>query len=741
MARGMTDNELLALVGQYEKTALGASVSAGATVGGNISPAGQQMSTLEVDRYNALNSYFARPMGNEVADRSQVVIPELRDTIEWVMPQLMRMFAATQKACQFDPENEKDEEQAEVETDVVNHVFMKMNEGFFILHDMFKDALLLRNGYAKVYWDQERKTSVESYTGLTEPEVTQLMQNDDEVEVLGQSESVVHVQTPMGLVPVNVFDLRIRRTAMVGQVKVECIPPEEILISPKARDGFDGIPFAEHKTKVTRSTLKEMGFDADKIESISQGSPDWLNLVSLARDEVTDQLGEDNPTDKASQEVDLREVYLRVDFDGDGISELRRLMIGGDSLLENEECDEIPIAYCSPIRMPHRHVGISYYDILNDLQVIKTTLFRNGLDNLYATNNERTAINYRNVNIDDLLTTRPGGVIRVDGPPGENILPMGAQSNMMQQIIPAMDYVDSMREMRTGIGKDTMGVDADALQDVTKGGQLAAMSAAALKVELVARLLAEGVKDLFQKIHTCLLHHQDKPMTVNITGKWVDVNPAEWKSRTKVSINVGLGSGNREEARGNLAMLMSLQEKAAPFGIVGPKEAYETSKQGVHLLGYENPQMFFMDPDSPEYHQAQQQKQQMSQMNPDIMKIHIQGQIAQQTAQMKAQMDAQADARDAQLAQIQQQAQAQQNAQAQQLEAQRQAMQSHQQAQLQQLQMASDERMAQMQQSINVLIAQLNNRAKVEVAELGALTTLSGQQISAAQAATPDEGI
>lgn len=603
----MNDEELLALIGSYEKSSLGSNVSTGPTVGGSIKPAGQQMTTLEIDRYNALNAYYARPIGNEVEDRSQIVLPELRDTVEWIMPQLMRMFAAG-KPCQFDPENPEDDDQAEIETEVVNHVFMKQNPGFFILHDFFKDALLLRNGYVNTYWLKERKSSVESYTGLTEIELSMLLQSEDEIEVLEQTEKPDLIPGPNGMQQQASFDIKLRRTRQVGRVCVECVPPEEMRISPQARHALDESPFSEHERKVPRSDLREMGFDEDVVDSITKAQPSWLDLIELARNEVTDQLSEQEPSDPASQLVTLRTVFIRVDFDGDGIAELRRVRVGGDKILDNDEVEEVSYSYCSPVRMPHRHVGISYYDLLYDLQVIKTTLFRQALDNIYISNNQRVAVNWKAVNVQDLLTSRPGGIIRVDGPVGDNVVPFQQPSNLMAQILPALEYCDLQREMRTGIGKDTMGIDADALQDVTKGGQLAAMSAAAMKVELVARLLAEGVKEVFTKIHKLLMRHQDKPLTLRLTNRWVDVNPGDWRERTQVSVNVGLGSGNREEARANVMLLGQAQKELAAFGLVGPKQAYETFKKMAHLLGEENPTQYAMDPDSDEYKQAMANK-------------------------------------------------------------------------------------------------------------------------------------
>ena len=644
--RGMTESELLGLIGQYERASLGSSVSVGPSAGGNIKPAGQTMTTLEIDRYNALNAYFGRPMGNEVQDRSQIVLPELRDTVEWIMPTLMRMFVGSGKPVQFDAEAPGDEDQAETETEVVNWVFMKQNPGFFILHDFFKDALLLRNGYVTSYWVKEKKTSVESYTGLDESEVTMLFQTDDEIEVMEQAERTDLIQTPQGPMPYQCFDIKIRRTTEKGRVCVECVPPEEMRVSPQARAGLDASPFTQHMRTMSRTEAKELGFDAAMVDSIAIARPAWLDLISLARNEVTDELSEENPTDPASQLIDVRTNYIRVDYDGDGLAEFRRVVVGGDKVLANDEIEESSFSYCSPIRMPHRHVGISYYDLLNDLQVIKTTLFRQALDNIYISNNQRTAVNWRSVNVQDLLVSRPGGIVRVDGPVADNIMPFVQPSNLMAQILPAMEYCDLQREMRTGIGKDTMGVDADALQDVTKGGQLAAMSAAAAKVELVARLLAEGVKDVFQKIHNLLRRHQDKEMEIKLANKtWLKSNPSEWRERSELVINVGLGSGNREEARANVMLLGQAQKELAVFGLVGPKQAYATFRKVTHLLGFENPSEFAMDPDSPEYQQMQQQKAQQP-PDPLIAAAQIKANSDQQVANMRLQTEQVKDQRE-----------------------------------------------------------------------------------------------
>lgn len=652
----MSDEDLLALIATYEKSALGSEVAAGATVGTTFSNSSQLMTTLEIDRFNALNFYYGRPLGNEIENSSTVVIPELRDTVEWIMPQLMRIFAAAHTPCVFDPESEGDVDQAQLETEAVRHVFYAENEGFMVLHDYLKDALLLRNAYIKVYLETRKKVTVERYSQLTQIEVAEVLQDskDESIQVLEQREYTIDM--PAGTPPespvmpgqppapmqqdATVFDLKIRRTKEVKRIKVECVPPEEMLVSSRARTNLDDCPFCCHKTLKPRSDLILDGYDEDDVNAASPGRPKWLDMDSLARDVVVDQMSVDDPSDFSMQEVELRDVSIRVDYDGDGVAELRRVLIAGDRIIENEEIEEVPIASGAPIRMPHRHTGLSLYDLLSDIQVIKSELMRQGLNNLRLSNNGRTAVDYQKCELSDLMDSRAGGLIRTKGDPHAVLMQFEHPSNMMEQVIPTMEYVDSWREMRTGVGKDTVGVDAEALQNVTKAGQLAGMAAASLKTELIARCLAEGLKDVFLKIRALMVRHQTQPIQFQMSGKWVNVDPTQWRDRTRVSPNVGLGSGTREESRANIMLLGTMQEKLEPLGLIGPKQAYETFKRGAMLLGFDQPERFAMDPASDEF--AQWQKDHPPQPNPAV--------IAAQTRLQATQVQAQAGVQKAQIA-------------------------------------------------------------------------------------------
>ena len=672
--RKMSDEQLLALVAQLEKSALGSPVSSGASVGGIYSSDSSQMTTLEVDRYNALNYYFARPFGNEVDNQSQYVSPDLRDTVDWMMPQLMRIFGATDTPAAFDPEGSDDTDQAALETAAVNHVFMRLNPGFFILHDFIKDALLLRNGYVKTYLEEKKHAKTERYSGLTEIELTMLLdEGGDDVEVIEQNERQIQnpmdqemfMQMPGGPQPqpqpgqpaqqgqpgqpqqapatpqpsggITVFDVVLRRKRTEKTITVECAPPEEILVSPETGTEMDKSPFVCHKTTKPRSDLIDEGYDADDVNAAEAGRPGWMDIDALARNVVTDQFSVDDnqAADRSMQMVEVRDVVMRLDWDDDGIAELRHILIVGDKVLENEEMEESMYSSGVPWRMPHRHTGISMYDLLADIQLLKSQLTREGLTNLRLANAGRVAVDWRNCNLSDLLNVRAGGVVRTNGNPASVLMPLQHPTNLIEQVIPMIEYADKWRQFRTGVGEQTVGLDADALQNQTKGAVLAGLEAASLKIELVARCLAEGVKDIFLKIHALMIRHQDQDMQFQMAGKWVTVNPSSWRPRTRVAVNVGLGTGTRETQRANLAMVGTMQEKLAAFQLVGPKQAYETFKEGMRILGYDRPERFAMDPSSAEYQQYQQQHP--PQQAPVVQAAQMRAHAAQAQAQASVQ--------------------------------------------------------------------------------------------------------
>jgi hypothetical protein len=622
MARKLSNDELLSIIEAHEARSLG-----------------DDDGELTSDRTEALDRYFGRPYGDEVDGRSAVVSQDLREAVDWIMPSLIRVFLASDDFLRFDPVGPEDEAQAEQESDYTNHVIVKKNHGFTLLYDWFWDALVLKNGYVKAWWDESEEVTHETYAHKTVDELALLFQElesgGDKIEVVGQSSE--------SLDGIEYFEVKIRRTKKYGCVKIVPIPPEEIRVSRRTRGSLQESPFVQHETTKTRSELIEIGMK----ESFVEGLPAWDDQDSdeehLARDQVAEENfdGSAATADRSMDEIEYKENYLRVDYDGDGIAELRKIVVVGGEIPSgerwNEEIDNIPVYYLTPKRIPHRHIGLSIEDELADVARIKTTLWRQLLDNTYLLNNVEWLVNQR-VNLSDFLTSRPGGVKRVNGesPIGDAATPV-MKTPIIQHVLPVLDYMDTVKENRAGVGRNTMGLDADTLKKTTEGAARMALSQANQKIEMVARLFGEtGIKDLALAVHALLVKHQDKKAVEKLRGKWVDVNPTEWRERTNLTVNVGLGTGSQEEVRSNLLLMAQLQQQAAQAGIVSPRNAYNLAEKLSDQLGFKQQGMFFTDPDSEDGHKLAQSQQ--GGPNPLVQAEQVKAEYKSQIDQMKEQM-------------------------------------------------------------------------------------------------------
>lgn len=585
---------------------------------------------LRKDRESALDHYYGRPYGNELEGRSQVVTKDLMDIIEWMMPSLLRIFA-TRDAVQFDPVGPEDEELAKQETAYVTHVLWKKNPGFMLMYNWLKDGLMQKVGYVKYWWQDEEKVSFDEYTGLTEEQLLltmQDLQSQGEVDVVGQKIS-----------DEGTYSIRVKLKKKYGCAKVEVVQPDEIIVDAKCRADVKSARFVGHlRDDLTNSDLLQMGYGRKELEELSDYS--WQNDIrgeNTARDSVGENVdNEDQNSDWATRKRHLLECYTYIDADDDGIAELRHYLAGGNDFLENEEFAEIPFDSWTPIPVPHRHVGLSVDDIMEDQQRINTALNRGLLDNVYFTMNPRSVYDKNTIDVGSLQINRPGGHVANDGPPGMAIMPMPVQP-MAGQLLPVIDYVAQTLEKRTGVGRMTSGVDADVLAQSTKGAYTDAKSAANQRIEAIARIFAEtGLASLYSSLHRLLSRHQDWQTRFKLKSQWVTVNPTEWQERANMTVSVGLGNSSRDEVRANLQMMALAQEKAAAMpGLIQPQNVYELFARMQTELGFEMAN-FITDPQSPEYKKFMESQQ--GQKDPFVQGEEIKAQANMAGKQLDAQV-------------------------------------------------------------------------------------------------------
>ena len=594
-------------------------------------------------RAEALNYYLRNPYGNEVEGRSQIVTGEVAEVIDGALPQLIRVFTASDELGRYEPAGPGDDELAKQATDYANWVFYKDNEGFALLHNWFKDALLAKTGTLKAVWEQKIDVDEEAYRDLTDTELVLLL-SDQTREIVGQEtrENVNQVQMPDGTMQEQItrtHDVVVRKKTTSGRIQIDCVPPEELIVSKKAVFGREKQPFMAHRRLMTRSELVEMGFDKDQVYNLPAFSGLDFTEERVARYSPGEEPFEQNSLDEAMQEVEVYECYIYVDFDGDGIAELRQIFYSNQDILKwadgsdaNTPTDYVPFHVICPLPVPHKFFGQSLADRVLDIQLIKSTVTRQMLDNLYLVNNARMQVVDGQVNLDDMLNVTPGGIVRTKS--AGAVAPLTVP-DISGSAYPMLGYFDSVQAKRSGVSETSQGLDPNVLQNVTAAAVAATMSAAAGKIELIARLFAEtGVKSLFKGILHLLCKYQDKPRLIRMRGKYIEMDPREWSNQYDVTISVGLGTGSKQEQMAMLQMVLAKQEQvlqaygpANPLVSVGQYRA--TLGRFIEAAGFKDSTEFFKEITPEMDQQLSNPPPQQQQPNPalDAMLAQAQAQI------------------------------------------------------------------------------------------------------------------
>ena len=595
---------------------------------------------LTEQRSDALDRYYGKKYGNEQEGRSQIVTRDVADVIEWIMPSLMKIFTSGDQVVKFEPQGPEDVEMAKQSTDYVNYVIMRQNPGFHTIYQWFKDALLQKNGVIKHYWDDSSETLREEYKNLTEEEFMAILV-DDNVEVKEHTEVINEEGVPSS------HDVVVNRTYADGQVRIEPVPPEEFLIDKYAKT-IDTARFVAHRVKRTKSELLEQGYPKSKIENVFNNDEADYKAERLSR---FSHEQDNSPEGDIDDGVWVTECYLRVDFDNDGIAELRKVTKVGDELLDNEAVDSVPFSSLTPIPMPHKFYGLSIYDLISDLQLIKTTLMRNLLDNMYLTNNGRYEVVEGQANLDDLMTSRPGGIVRVRTPGAVN--PLGTPQ-LDQNSFNMLGYLDSIREERTGVSKNSMGLSENGLkshQTATGVGQM--MTAAQQKIELIARIFAEtGMKDLANSVYMLVQKFEKPEKIVRLNNRWTTLYPHEWKEKLDCVAQVGLGFGNKDMNLMHLGRLSQTIQMIAQHPAAGmllkPKNVYNLVAEQIKAMGMKNVDDFITDPGDQDVPKRQgpspeeQAKQMEAQLKAEEIKVKLQ-KLQQESAIKQQEMQLEAD--------------------------------------------------------------------------------------------------
>lgn len=604
MADKLTDEQIEAACQQALKNSLGAPDS-------DVSRA----------RERNLDFYNAEPIGElappEVEDRSDFVATDVADTVDGMLPSLMRMFIGSDDAVTFEGQGQPgSDEQAKLATAYANHVFYVLNDGVGIAHDWFKDALLQKVGFVQVWADEDSDDSKQKYEGQTPEQLLMLQAEGWQLE--GEPEA-----DDQGLLTFTVVKHGRKRC-----VRVQSVLPSEMRVDINARWGADpdmmGRQFGRR-----RFELEQEGYDLSEVGDVPAEQAYGARLAELGE---TDDFSYGVP-DRSHDMIDYAEVYIKLDRDGDGTAEwLKVCLVGGklgvvDGEAAIEHVDDHPYCWICPIPRAHAFFGDCPADRAIEPQRLRTRTVRAIEDNMLLTVNQRMYVNTSaDVNIDDVLDSRAGGVIRGAGPAGAAIQPI-VQPNLGAPAYQFNEYVGSWAENRTGFNRYSAGTDQNALNKTARGTELLTAKAD-MRMELIARFFAVGMRQMFAKVLKLSIQYQDVAEMVAINGQFVPINPSEFRNQFNVKINVGLGNGSKEQQANRIMGLMQMLQMGAQAGVVRPQHLSEAIRLYVEANEFKNPERFVdaeptgMPPNPQAFQQMQQQvQQQMAQMQQEMQRL------------------------------------------------------------------------------------------------------------------------
>lgn len=543
------------------------------------------------DRRESLQFYRGDNLslyGNSGDGLSTVVSRDVMEAIESMLPGLVKPFVAGEETVRFNPTGPEDEEAAKQATEYVNYLFQNHNNAFRVVYDLMKDGLQYRLGVAKVVHEEVDDKQLETYKGLDELGVAAL-EADDDHEIVGDI-----LQADDGT-----FEVRCSKSIKKSTFRVYVIAPEEFLYEDRLAS-LDDARFLGHRATKPVGDFIAMGLPK-KVMKLKSGYGD--------NDDVADRFKfEDRPSSNDSEDdlarlVTIDECYVRCDYEGNGVLSWRKVFMSavGDEILLNEEADDHPYECWTPIPIPHKLAGLSIFDLTRDIQMQKTALVRESLNALYLSNRPQREVVEGQVNFEDLLNPEIGGLVRVKAPGMVREIQTGGEG-VMQQSAAMIEYLDTVREQRTGSTRYNQGLDANSLNKTATGISII-QNASTQRAELIARQFAESaMKGIFRKLLGLVNRYTDKKQVIRLRGKWVEMDPNEWKTGYDMSVAVGLGTGNRDQQIGQLNSLIAMDREIIQLqgGIDGPlvtlPNVYEKLKRMVEAMGLKGIENYYTAP-------------------------------------------------------------------------------------------------------------------------------------------------
>jgi hypothetical protein len=218
------------------------------------------------------------------------------------------------------------------------------------------------------------------------------------------------------------------------------------------------------------------------------------------------------------------------------------------------------------------------------------------------------------VNMQDVLESKPGGVIRMRSEGAVLPIPF---NDVGQNCIVTLNYLDTIATARAGAAVDLM----QGEMQVAASSTTAAINEFGHKEKMSAfyarNIIETLVKGSFQLIHKALRCYWDGPIDVQINGKWVQSNPRQWRPRHTVRVIAGLSGAERREKFQSLGQQLGYQVQAMQMGqegtLVNGDGLFQTLSDWTAVADHDDVLAYWIDPASEEAQAAAKQKQEAAQ--------------------------------------------------------------------------------------------------------------------------------
>lgn len=549
-----------------------------------------------------------------VEGSSKQVMPVVWNTVNGVLSELTSTFTSGQEVVKFAPINSQDGIAAIAATKMVNKVLLHDNFGYKVLHDAFKDALVSRNGFVKHYWNKKKEVCVEEFEYLTKDEFdTYLSSLPGELAELDLHESKSikinenGTEEEVDSLPEEkepeeneeTFSGKVTYYKNTEGVEVLYVPFEEIMIEPTARSLWDA-NYMAHKVRKTKDELRQMGFNSEIVDNLTQGSSDWMmGVTENARVNYLNPLDLSETVKTGDQLTDklwLHEHYIRSSIPSER-NQLYQVFTVNSQILEVNTISKLPFSTFTPFPIPGSVWGESIYDVCKDLQDLGSTALRAVIDNAFNANYRRYIAIKGQYDRQSLLNNRPGAVIEQMAAGSVDVFPY---HQLPQGVESLFEYVASEKEERTGVSKVGQGLDASVFKnDNSTATTQMVMTAALNRVRMVARNIAHGgMSDLMLAIYDLIRQNAKDPIVVDTSKGTLQIDPKQLPERSKMVVNPAIGAAEKAEQANKLQVaLMAFTQIPQMGAFLQSSGAYYLATQMLESLGIPDVENYLTPPD------------------------------------------------------------------------------------------------------------------------------------------------